>query len=447
MATAKVGFMLTEVEGQREEDLRDADDPSRREDATPASLGASSPASSQRSAEKAVSQVRSDVTVALPITAVFRVEDAELPLEATSDTAQFAPAPLPGTIPMEKVMSNIVQNLDFKGWSDHARGSWFKDFKSPTSKAVMFDTFWFCICWYFKAGLHADVEQRLFDRISANFVFLFEAVPAARKDFFFRYYADAAAQAVLYAMFLAYPKSRVSFADKFRRELVTRISYWTTGICPEFVDTSHWKLNLGGGDVLQATTSPAWQRSAADAQVASGAAAARAGGALALPGMGATMSGHGSASQPVLGQLSADNLAGRRASLAHRAPRPLQSLRYSPLVAHFLKTRKFSSINVVRATRMGLTSAEERSKLMDVKHAMLAERAALARDQCDRLDGEYNELCSEVKRQERVRQAQHQTAKKRLEIRRKEVLRSDPHEYANYLVSLHLLQQGVGQSA
>ena len=40
---------------------------------------------------------------------------------------------------------------------------------------------------------------------------------------------------------------------------------------------------------------------------------------------------------------------------------------------------------------------------------------------------------------------QAQAAKKRLEIRRKEVLRSDPHEYANYLVSLHLLQQGLGQ--
>jgi len=42
---------------------------------------------------------------------------------------------------------------------------------------------------------------------------------------------------------------------------------------------------------------------------------------------------------------------------------------------------------------------------------------------------------------------QAQTAKKRLEIRRKEVLRSDPHEYANYLVSLHILQQGIGQNS
>jgi len=84
---------------------------------------------------------------------------------------------------------------------------------------------------------------------------------------------------------------------------------------------------------------------------------------------------------------------------------------------------------------------------MDVKHAMLVERANMARKRCDQLNTEYTELCSEVKRQEWQRQAQAQAGKKRLEIRRKEVLRSDPHEYANYLVSLHLLQQGLGQSA
>lgn len=389
---------------------------------------------------------------------IFRVEDAELPLEATADTAAFAPAPLPATIPVDKVMTNIVQNLDFKAWSDHARSMWFKEFKSPPSRAVMSDSFWFCICWYFKAGKHPDVERRLFDRISANFVFLFEAVSPTRKDFFFRCYADAAAQAVLYAMFLAYPKSRVNFTEKFRRELVIRISYWTTGICPEFVDTAHWKLNLGGGDVLQAvpcfatgrpvTQGSTGERGAAPFPRSEGQglvlAALRGGGG----GGGGPRQGNSGGPGPpsILGQLSADSLVGKRASLAHRAPRPLQTLRYSPLVAHFLKTRKFSSVNLVPATRMGLTSAEERSKLMDVKHAMLVERAAQAKDHCEQLNTEYNELCTEMRKQERQRQAQAQTAKKRLEIRRKEVLRSDPHEYANYLVSLHLLQQGLGQS-
>lgn len=378
-----------------------------------------------------------------------RVEDAELPVEATSDTADFRAAELPACIPFDKVMNNIKQNLCLKT-SEHARNMWFKDFKSTPSKNVMSDFFWFCICWYFKAGKHLDVEKRLFDRISANFVFLFEAVAPARKDFFFRCFADATAQAVLYALYFAYPTSRVKiFSEKFRRDLVIRMSYWSTGICPEFVDTSHWKLNIGGGgDVLKAARSPAWQRGSAE-----GATSAGQGGNSTPPRpstsatVGATSASGNANSQPILSQLNADPVAGRRASLAHRAPRPLQKLRYSPLVAHFLKSRRFSSVNLVRPTRMGITVAEERSNLMDVKHAMLVERATQARENCDRMNAEYNELCAEVRRQEHQRQVQAQTAKKRLEIRRKEVLRSDSHEYANYLVSLHMLQQGLGQNA
>lgn len=347
-----------------------------------------------------------------PLISVYRVEDAEIPQEVWAGLA--TPAPLPASIPMDKVMTNIVQNLDLKAGTDQSRNMWFKDFKSQPSRAVINDTFWFCVCWYFKAGKHPDVEQRLFNRISANFVGLFSTVNPARKDFFFKCYADAVAQAVLYAMFLSFPKSRVHFTEKFRRDLVIRIFYWTTGICPEFVDTSHWKLNLGGGDVLQATSSTQHQRDES--------------GRANL-----------SASAPLLGGLSADSLAGRRASLAHRAPRPRRNLRYSPLVAHFLRARKYSSANLVPATCINITTAEERSNLMDVKHAVLVARATAAREHCDKLSEEYDALAAEARAQERQRQQQAQAAKKRLDIRRKEVLRADPHEYANYLVSLHLL--------
>merc|ERR1711972_548264 len=116
--------------------------------------------------------------------------------------------------------------------------------------------------------------------------------------------------------------------------------------------------------------------------------------------------------------------AEKRASLAHRAPRPLKTLRYSPLVEHFLRARKYSSINLVRATKINVTEAEERSKLMDVKHAMLVERATKSREHCDKLVSEYDNFCLEARKQERQRQFQAQTARKRLEIRRREVLRS-----------------------
>lgn len=87
------------------------------------------PSSSPVPAEKA----KAESSSALPLISVYRVEDAELPAEVIGDSAMSAP--LPVTIPMDKVMTNIVQNLDFKAWSENARNMWFKDFKSPPSRA------------------------------------------------------------------------------------------------------------------------------------------------------------------------------------------------------------------------------------------------------------------------------------------------------------------------
>lgn len=411
----------------------------------------------------------------LPLISVYRVEDADLPDQVIASEDSGAFAPLPETIPAEKVMTNIVNNLDFEGWSERARSTWFKDFCSRPSRAVIGDTFWYCICWYFKSGQHMEMEKVLFDRISANYVALFSQIPPPRKDFFFRCYYDAISQAVLYSMFLAYPKSRVHFTERFRKDLIIRIAYWTTGICPEFVDTSHWKLNLGGGDVLQSTTTQIRPSGPGGLGAASGNAAGSTGatlggttGGLGVLGWetGASSGTSGSALARVTGSQVVGSTQGSKgggasgsangasgaatgatttAALAHRAPRPVRTLRYSPLVAHFLKSKKYSSVNLVRAVRMALTCAEERCRLMDMKHQMLLDRAVKSRQRSDEMIMEYDELCADLKRQEKQRMLLTKTAKKKLEIRRKEVLRSDPHEYANYLVSLNLLQQiGAG---
>ena len=50
--------------------------------------------------------------------------------------------------------------------------------------------------------------------------------------------------------------------------------------------------------------------------------------------------------------------------LKQRAPRPLRTLRYSPLVHHFLKTQRFSSTNLVPELRIALTEAEEQVVLV-----------------------------------------------------------------------------------
>lgn len=407
--------------------------------------------------EVEVAETKPKEAASLPLISVYRVEDADLPVTIGSfDETNFAP--LPETIPAEKVMTNIVNNLDFEGWSERARSTWFKDFCSRPSRAVIGDTFWYCICWYFKSGQHVEMERVLFDRISANYVQLFSQIPPPRKDFFFRCYYDAISQAVLYSMFLAYPKSRVHFTERFRKDLIIRIAYWTTGICPEFVDTSHWKLNLGGGDVLQSTTTqirpsgpgaavsvvgPVASQGATGGSTGPGAVGWATGGSSSGTALARTTGSQVVAAGSRTGHAATSGAAA--GSLAHRAPRPVRTLRYSPLVAHFLKSKKYSSVNLVRAVRMALTCAEERCRLMDMKHQMLLDRAHKARQRCDEMITEYDDLCADLKRQEKQRMLQTKTAKKKLEIRRKEVLRSDPHEYANYLVSLNLLQQiGTG---
>lgn len=387
-----------------------------------------------------------DTTRKLKPLNVYRVEDAALPPEVADDEARSAP--LPTNIPVDKVMTNIVNNLEHKSVAREARSVWFKDFKSLPSRAVINDTFWYCICFYFKVGRHPDVEAALFDRISANFVELFSSVSAARKDFFFRFYADAVAQAVLYAMFLAYPKSRVRFTENFRKNLVKHLSCWSTGVCPEFVDCDHWHLNLGSSDVLlQSTMSQPWMCNPATVSDFSsglaGDALTNATQAWMRPVTDVLGAGRPSSKSKL--QASSDTLHGKRTSIAHRAPRTMRALRYSPLVEYFLKSRRYSSVNLIRPTVLSMTTAEERSRLMDVRHEKLLEKADAARQRCATLVAEYDDLCADVRTQERLRNKQAADTKKRLEIRRKEVLRSDPHEYANYLVSLHLLQTGFGQ--
>eukprot|EP00438_Fugacium_kawagutii_P027379 Skav211475 [mRNA] locus=scaffold1118:102962:121514:- [translate_table: standard] len=189
--------------------------------------------------------------VSLPTVNVYNVEFAELPTEWGG---LASPAPLPASIPMDKIMSNIEPELKLRHLA----------------------------------------------------------------DFFFRCYADAVAQAVLYAMFLAYPKSRIDFTEK-----------------------SAW---MGQ-----------WNR------------------------------------------------------------RPRRKLQYSPLVENFLRARKYSSVNLVRATSclvepkpepgMHMTTAEQRAKKMDVKHAMLAERAKQARDRCELLAKEYATCLKWRAEEEAARQA------------------------------------------
>ncbi|CAD7927178.1 unnamed protein product [Amoebophrya sp. A25] len=356
--------------------------------------------------------------------AAYRVDDARLPfseqclevsLEQTPQGATTQPVfPLPVNLPLEKIKKNCAINLDIGQSMEQQiiRAQWARSFASPAASAIIADMFWYAICYYFKSGEFLEEEEILFDRLSMNYVALFANITPGKRDFFFQHFADAVAQAVLYCMFLAFPKSRVSFGANFRKDLVCRISYWFTGFSPQFLSISHWKLNLGGGDVLKTAEVP-------------GEAAAAAGGLLELTNVGAD-AGHDE-------QQSS-------APIKSRPPRVMRTLRHSPLLEHFVKEQKFGSANLVKALKIMLTDAEDHVQALHRKHSKLPKQAAAAKKVSEDLLVEYEKMNQELKREEVQKTMQLKNAMQAVETKKKELLRKAPHDFANYLVSLKLLQ-------
>ncbi|CAD7955573.1 unnamed protein product [Amoebophrya sp. A120] len=358
-----------------------------------------------------------------PQAAAFRVEDARLPLqeqslvvslEQTQNGANVQPVfPLPESLPLEKVKKNCAINIEFSGTEQNrARAVWAGCFASPAADSIVADLFWWTICYYFKSGEQVEEEDLLFDRISMNYVAMFAAVPPSKRDFFFPHFPDAIAQAVLYCLFLAYPKSRTHFSDTFRRDLVSRVSYWFTGFRPQFLSISHWKLNLGGGDVLQSAG----------------------GGRGAIPALTAGSSSN-EATRALLDQAKLDD-----SPIKQRPPRVLRTLRHSPLLEHFVKQQKFGSANLVKGLKMQLTESEEHVLQLDRKHSKLPGQAAAATKVSEDLLLEYEKMSQELRKEENAFAAKTRSAEHAVDAKKKEVLRKSPHDFANYLVSLKLLQ-------
>jgi hypothetical protein len=64
----------------------------------------------------------------------------------------------------------------------------------------------YTICFYFKSGQHVHIEKALFNRIAMNYVGV--SIATRQAESFLASFPDAVSQAVMFCMFLAYPKSR-----------------------------------------------------------------------------------------------------------------------------------------------------------------------------------------------------------------------------------------------
>lgn len=127
------------------------------------------------------------------------------------------------------------------------------------ANAIISDSFWYVICVICnpKKEFRSHCEF-LLDRMAANFV-SFMLVEDARyedreyqkaKDQFFRHFYDIISQAVFYTLYLAYPKSRQTLDEAFKRKLTDTFSQLYTGTIIHSATHDHWD-DLGGAKTYQ----------------------------------------------------------------------------------------------------------------------------------------------------------------------------------------------------
>ena len=306
---------------------------------------------------------------------VYYVHDVELPnLQGAAGSCE-----LPSAVQYDKILQNVSQNIDFTGWSSRARHQWLRWFSSMEAKTVVDGMYWITVARTFKhlADTSSFVSQ-LLAHVSKAHVQLYLSIPVAKRDFFFDRLSDGVAQAVLFSLFLAFPKSRTEITSDLCGRLLADVTQTLTGIRPAATSIRilHWKLNLGGGDVLRIASDPKRQQP-----------------------------------QSVKGKLK---------------------LRFSPIIAAYLNSRHYRYFKKIKETRMADSvfpgsKFDAPSLLQDVSQTL------------ERHAQDMQTLEATSRRQEHEAIKQLRTSRVKLETRAHQ--KSEYKDFANYLTSLHMLQR------
>lgn len=315
----------------------------------------------------------------------FRIENARPPTELTGDFED-----LPTNVSIRRIIDNLKKGQHFA--DKRQEDKWLQYFETAESKSIICDSFWYVICKCFHPDTSRGIEVQLRDRIAYHYVQLFVNVHPADKGPFFSNYFDLVAQATLYAMFFAYPKSRSKFNTlEFQRDLYKLFAEMFTGLKVCNKSYSAWRLDLGAGNVLRK------EDKAKDKQ-------------SLLPPL-------------------------EEHKVSHRM---VLDMRYSPLVQQYLQTRKYAAINAVKPWRMLYTLRnEEREQQIDRRFQSFVKLAIETEEKSKQRALEYTKLSNQV---DLELKENHRHAQDVIKVRAKSIrktLEDDPHEYANILVSLH----------
>ena len=141
---------------------------------------------------------------------------------------------------------------------------WNKYLRIEENKMIISDSFNYSICKFFKydeieksleeLNYLKKIEEKYKNRIAKNYVNFFSSIlDCNEKDEFFKNYFDILAQAVFYAFFYGFPKSRLKFNDDLKKKLLYEFSYLFTGV--RISNTNYyineWCLDLGAGNIFK----------------------------------------------------------------------------------------------------------------------------------------------------------------------------------------------------
>ena len=165
------------------------------------------------------------------------------------------------------------------------------------------------------------------------------------KDQFFKHFYDIISQAVFYTLYLAYPKSRQTLDEHFKRRLTDTFSQLYAGTVIHSAAHDHWD-NLGGGQSYQKPKH--------------------------------VVQGKENASL-------ADPIIGKNTKSRHEQVQ----MRYSPLVNRYLMNHNYETINNVREWKMRLIQRTQVQDDIDLKFKKFKQMARAAVTMKHRLEEEF----------------------------------------------------------
>jgi Protein of unknown function len=308
---------------------------------------------------------------------VFKIQEAQPP---ETLTGEYEPLP-------ENVKLNLNRVIDNVGRDQKPKKEWKKYFESAENTSIINNLFWYSLCKLMHPNKFFDIEEQLLDKIAASYVELFVSVELLYRDKFFQTYYDCLAQAVFYSFFFAYPQSR-SFivSEEFMSSLFSMMSEQITGMPVCNLGYEKWHFDLGAGNILRNKIQT------------------------------------GKSSLPVLPNYT------KNKKLLH--------MRYSPLVDRYMKTKRYEGYNAVNNWKLRYTMRNPKQKEVSIKMNQYRTLAKQTVENTETRFKEFQEASRIIDKEILDNKRYIQTVTNLMEVRTQNILKQNPREYANLLVSL-----------